>query len=65
MDDYRFPDGITLDKYIGGVVMVNGLVVTITDILSEKLQPGFNERRVVFEGVTAQNETVILKLRYQ
>lgn len=65
MDDYRFPDGIILDKYIGSVVTVNGLVVTITDILSEKLQPEFNERRVVFEGVTAQNETVILKLRYQ
>lgn len=41
---------------------MNGLAVTISDILSENLQLESNERRGVFEVVTAQSETVSLKL---
>ncbi|ODM23375.1 hypothetical protein SI65_00964 [Aspergillus cristatus] len=61
MDDYQFPDGITFDKFIGNILTINGIAVTITDILSEKLQPDFNERRGVFQGLTTQNNTVILR----
>jgi hypothetical protein len=61
-----FLDGRTLDRLIGTTRQINGIRYTIDALISERHQPWFNERWVVLEAASQQNNNrLIVKLRFQ
>ncbi|KAJ0417603.1 hypothetical protein BJY00DRAFT_315716 [Aspergillus carlsbadensis] len=61
-----FLDGRTLDRLIGTTREIQGVNYTITDLISERHQPWFNERWAVLEATLPDShDPVIFKTRFQ
>ncbi|KAL2850428.1 hypothetical protein BJX68DRAFT_266638 [Aspergillus pseudodeflectus] len=61
-----FLDGRTLDRLIGTTRQIHGIRYTINALVSERHQPRFNERWVVLEAASQQNnDRLIVKMRFQ
>jgi hypothetical protein len=61
----HFPNGVTLKKKEGTLIIVESQPFRLTRLISEKFVASLQERVAVFEGQRLNEENVILKLRFQ